>query len=197
MPTGRRARERLEVDASGQLPRPGSPTVAGSRRLQQTPRARCCGGTVAWSRGLDTSGTGYRDGLAARHVTFSGTTANVGPQHVIAHDVSTQLPAAAVNDAGHLAVLFDEYRNPSQAHSIDVVAAVSADGGSTFNYSTVSTFTLTGSHPVPEGRPLGDYQQLRAVGPTFYGAFAAARNGFDQASPLADRIDAAFIKFSG
>jgi sugar lactone lactonase YvrE len=147
--------------------------------------------------GLDTSGSGYRDGLAVRHITLSGTTAVVGPQHVIAQGVSTQLPAAAVNSAGRLAVLFDEYRNPSQAHSIDVVAAVSADGGATFNHSAVSTFTLTGSHPTPDGRPLGDYQQLRAVGATFYGAFAAARNGFDKASPLADRIDPAFISFSG
>lgn len=153
-------------------------------------------GSVYVIYGLDTSNVGYRDGLAVRHITFSGSTAVVGAEQIIAQGVSTQLPAAAVNSDGHLAVLYDQ-RNASQPGLIDVMTAVSTNGGATFTNSTVKSFKLSGDHPRPARRPLGDYQQLRAVGSTFYGAFAASRGAFDSSTSLGDRIDPAFIQFKG
>jgi hypothetical protein len=145
--------------------------------------------------GVDTASTGYRDGLAVRHITFSGSTPIVGPEHVIAGGSPTQLPAAAVNSAGHLAILYDQYQ-PS-TRTIDVDSAVSGNGGGSFNYVTVATFSLVGSHNRPDGRPLGDYQQLRAVGAKFYGTFAASRGAFSATTSLPYRLDPAFVSFSG
>ncbi len=114
-----------------------------------------------------------------------------GPEHMAA------LPAVAVarNAAGSVAVLYDtadaldEHLKPY----LSVHLAVSHDHGTTFQAVVLQTFLFPDNAPgcCDGPRPLGDYQQLKSVGATFYGVYAGDGQPFGR--PF-HKIDPIFVK---
>ena len=114
-----------------------------------------------------------------------------GPEHQAA------LPAVAVahNAAGSVAVLYDT-ADAIDEHGLpyfSVHMAVSQDHGTTFQTALLQTFLFpeNAPHALDGPRPLGDYQQLKSVGSTFYGVFAGDGQPFGR--PF-HKIDPIFVK---
>lgn len=86
------------------------------------------------------------------------------------------LPAVAVAANGAVAVLYDIYDGiVSGFPQFEVHLAMSADHAANWTDQTLVTFLSPANNNTsqPRQRVLGDYQQLKAVGNTFYAAFPA------------------------
>jgi hypothetical protein len=107
--------------------------------------------------------------------------------------VQAALPSVAVTAGGTVGVLYDTYNGPvSGFPQYTVHLALSHDHGATWTDHSIVTFLS----PVNDNgnnrqRVLGDYQQLKAVGSTFYAAFPA--NGA-AAGRSTSNIDPFFLK---
>ena len=125
----------------------------------------------------------------------------VGTSHYVSGtDYQSALPAIAVADnaAGTVAVLYDTADGLDDAGSrpyFSVHLAVSQDHGNTFQTVLLQKFLFPENAPRGGAgpRPLGDYQQLKSLGSTFYGVFAGDGQPFGR--PF-HKIDPIFIKTS-
>ena len=106
--------------------------------------------------------------------------------------VDAALPSVAVaNDANHtVAVLYDTCDDPG-GPTISAHIAFSTDRGDTFQDVLLQDFlSPSGDDGDDLQRVLGDYQQLKAVGPNFFGVFSA--NGVPFGRPTA-HIDPIYV----
>ena len=113
-----------------------------------------------------------------------------GPEH------QSALPAVAVNSKGAVAVLYDtaDDVNSELIPIFSIHLSLSRDHGQTFEDKVLETFLFPGQSSGSTGpRPLGDYQQLKALGPTFYGVFTGDGKPFGRPFP---HIDPIFFKTS-
>jgi len=113
-----------------------------------------------------------------------------GPEH------QSALPAVAVNSKGAVAVLYDtaDELNSEFTPIFSIHLALSRDRGQTFQDKVLETFLFPGASSGSTGpRPLGDYQQLKALGDTFYGVFTGDGKPFGRPFP---HIDPIFFKTS-
>ena len=138
-----------------------------------------------------------RDQLKIVRVTSDGGVVNIGaPVLVSPANRQTALPAVAVTENGAVGVLYDTADGLVGDPAVPTISAhlaVSRDHGKTFSDSVILHFRST----VPDfgDRLLGDYQQLKAVGNTFYGVFSG--NGHDLPFPFnrkTEAIDPIFFK---
>jgi hypothetical protein len=118
-----------------------------------------------------------------------------GTQH------QSALPAVAIaeGDDGAVGVLYDtaDGLDPETSRPFfSVHLAISRDLGQTFQDTVMQTFLFPEN--APHGgfggpRPLGDYQQLKALGETFYGVYSGDGLPFGRPFP---KIDPIFFKTS-
>jgi len=132
------------------------------------------------------------DRIAIRRVTFSAGNAVVGPETIVS-TVESALPQVAVDGNGTVGVFYYSFDGMSAAGRPNFTAhlALSTDQAGTFATRTLLAFespeTPT-SNTLDSQRVLGDYDQMKAVGSCFYGAFTA--NGaplgrpFDNTDPI-------------
>ena len=110
--------------------------------------------------------------------------------------INLALPSVAVaqNSKGTIGVLytnFDGIDAKTKLPKFTVWLATSDDHGKTFNHTALETFlSPTTDNGDSRQRVLGDYQQLKSVGSTFYGVFAG--NGVPFGRPFAN-IDPIFF----
>jgi hypothetical protein len=143
-------------------------------------------------------GTTGNNRLAIRRLTSDGTGGlSIGSEHFVTGQVQAALPSVAVASNGAIGVLYDTYDgNDASGYPIFTVhLAQSTDHSVSFSDVPLVTFHSP-ELPDPndtesEQRVLGDYQQLRSLGTTFYGAFPA--NGAAFGRSLAN-IDPIFLK---
>lgn len=118
-----------------------------------------------------------------------------GKPHAVTGQVQAALPFVSVNADGTIAVLYDTFDgfDVSGFPIFTAHVAQSANDGSTFADTPLLTFT---SPQKDNGdvrqRVLGDYQQMKVVGTTFYGTFTA--NGAAFGRPFAN-TDAIFFRY--
>jgi hypothetical protein len=149
------------------------------------------------------SGTG-NNRLAIRRLTDNGAGGvNVGTENLVTGQVQAALPSVAVTEDGSVGVLydtFDGFSTPSNLPVFTAHLAISADKGVTFTDQPILTFlspkpddgvSCPAPPPKSSQRVLGDYQQMKAVGNTFYGVFAG--NGAALGRSMAT-IDPIFFK---
>jgi hypothetical protein len=108
--------------------------------------------------------------------------------------VQVALPSVAVTAGGTVGVLYDTYNGlVSGFPQFSVHLAQSHDHGATWSDQTIVTFLSPAVNNTSNNRQrvLGDYQQLKAVGSTFYAAFPA--NGA-AAGRNSSNIDPFFLK---
>jgi len=191
----------------------GSPTgviVANGDSTQPTPKF----GTVnALLGGVDHAAVdpnnsdvyyvyGRRDGatgnnrLALRRLTDNGAGGlSIGPEVFVTDQVQAALPSVAVTTSGVVGVLYDTFDGLSGGNFpiFSAHLAVSLDHGTNFSDTVLYTFLSSATDNASDSRQrvLGDYQQMKAVGPTFYGVFTA--NGLQLGRPFANH-DPIFFK---
>jgi hypothetical protein len=116
-----------------------------------------------------------------------------GTQH------QSALPAVAVAEDGAVGVLYDtaDGLDPESSRPFfSVHLAITHNHGRTFQDTVMQTFLFPEN--APNGgfggpRPLGDYQQLKALGETFYGVYSGDGLPFGRPFP---KIDPIFFKTS-
>ena len=112
---------------------------------------------------------------------------------MVSNVASAALPSVAVAGDGTIGVLYDtdDGTNPSGFPIISAHFARSTDHGVTFTDQVLQTFN---SPVLPSGsntdrqRILGDYQQLKVLGRTFYGVYSGNRTGFGSTISAIDPI---------
>src|SRR5262249_55225214 len=107
------------------------------------------------------------------------------------------LPSVAVTTNGTVGVLYTTFDGMTMGFpQFTAHFATSTDQGSTFMDNTLLTFLSSAAdNGNATQRVLGDYQQVKALGTTFYGVFTG--NGAPLGRPYADH-DAIFFKaFAG
>jgi len=112
----------------------------------------------------------------------------------VSRQVQAALPSVAVNASGVVGVLYDTFDGFSSTGFpiFSAHLAISRDQGTSFSTQVLETFLS----PITDNgngrqRVLGDYQQLKAVGNTFYGVFTG--NGAPFGRPFAN-MDPIFFK---
>jgi hypothetical protein len=115
-----------------------------------------------------------------------------GPEH------QSALPAVAVTENGAVGVLYDTADRLDKETSrpfFSVHLAVSGDHGANFHTVVLQEFLFPENAPRGNAgpRPLGDYQQLKSLGNTFYGVFSGDGQPFGR--PF-HKIDPIFVKVS-
>ena len=138
---------------------------------------------------------GGNDRLAIRRVTFNGAGAPaIGAEHLVT-TAEAALPQVAVDSHGTVGVFFYSF-DGFTATGLPIFTAhfsMSTDQGTTF----VDQVLVTVVSPQPGSarddgqRVLGDYQQTKAVGSCFHGAFTANGNAFGRA---VSNTDPAYFK---
>jgi len=109
----------------------------------------------------------------------------------------TALPSVAIakNSKGTIGVLYTNYDgidSKTKLPQFSAFLAISDDHGKSFTYNRLEKFLSTvNDNGNNRQRVLGDYQQLKAVGNTFYGVFSG--NGVPFGRPFAN-IDPIFFK---
>ncbi|MFF4565475.1 Ig-like domain repeat protein [Streptomyces sp. NPDC001435] len=145
--------------------------------------------------GADVSGNNQ---LRIRRLTDNGSGGlNVGAAVNVSGATNAALPSVAVLSDGTIGVLYDTFdgNNTAGFPTFTAHLARSKDQGATFTDTVLQTFaspeqdrtgcnaTTQPPNPNPPDldcarqRVLGDYQQLKAVGHTFYGTFIGNTNG--------------------
>ena len=141
-------------------------------------------------------------GIFIRQITFdnsSPTNAILGTVHQVSPSgVQAALPSVAVAPDGTVGVLYTTFDgfDVSNFPIFSGHFAFSTDAGATFTDKTLLTFLSPAKSDDPPAnndtqRVLGDYQQLRVVGATFFGAFTG--NGAALGGNTANN-DAIFFK---
>jgi hypothetical protein len=135
-------------------------------------------GDVYVAYGQDVSG-GNR--INIRRLTANGTGGlTVGPAVAVSTSTDAALPSVAVLSDGTVGVLYDTYDGNTAAGFpiFSAHLARSTNQGATFTDVVLQTFQspVTSSSNARQ-RVLGDFHQLKAVGNTFYGAFAGNTSG--------------------
>ena len=121
----------------------------------------------------------------------------IGPSNFVTDQVEAALPSVAVtNDALHtVGVLYDTFDGFDPTTTIPMFSAhlaISQDQGITFTDQVLETFLSPAKDSGNQRqRVLGDYQQLKAVGSTFYGVFTG--NGVPFGRPFSN-TDAIFFR---
>jgi len=121
----------------------------------------------------------------------------IGKPHFVTGQVQAALPSVAVakNSTGTIAVLymvFNGLDSKTGLPSFTAKLATSNDHGVTFTTSKLEKFLSPAKdNGDPRQRILGDYEQIKAVGRTFYGVFPG--NGVPFGRPFAN-IDPVFFK---
>ncbi len=141
-----------------------------------------------------------RDRIAIVRLTHRGKDElSPGPSHFVSGpEFQSALPAVAVTENGAVGVLYDTADGVDPASSapyFSVHLAVSEDQGASFRTVLLQKFLLPENAPRGQlgPRPLGDYQQLKGLGRTFYGVFAGDGHPFGR--PF-HKIDPIFVKAS-
>jgi hypothetical protein len=117
--------------------------------------------------------------------------------HFVVGQAETALPSVAIanNSKGTIGVLYTNFDGIDSATGLpqfSAFLAISNDHGKSFTYNRLEKFlSTTKDNGNSRQRVLGDYQQLKAVGNTFYGVFAG--NGVPFGRPFAN-IDPIFFK---
>ncbi len=116
---------------------------------------------------------------------------NVGAAHTVSASTNTALPSIAVLTDGTIGVLYDSFdgNDVNGFPQFSAHLARSSDHGLTFNDVVLEAFTSPAKDSGnARQRVLGDYQQMKAVGTTFYGVFSGNRNGFNSPTSTIDPI---------
>jgi Bacterial Ig-like domain (group 3) len=115
---------------------------------------------------------------------------NVGAASNVSTSTDSALPSVAVLSDGTIGVLYISHDGSSGGFpTFSAHLARSTDHGSTFSDVVLQSF----SSPVTDNgnarqRVFGDYDQLKAVGNTFYGVYSGNRNGFGSTTSAIDPI---------
>ncbi|GAB7184733.1 hypothetical protein ATKI12_4564 [Kitasatospora sp. Ki12] len=138
-------------------------------------------GDVYVAYGADVSGNNQ---IRIRRLTDNGTGGmNVGGAVNVSASTNAALPSVAVLNDGTVGVLYltNDGTNASGFPEFTAHLARSTDHGATFTDTVLQSYTTkVGTASNPNERLFGDYQQLKAVGNTFYGAFIGNLNGLGQ-----------------
>lgn len=153
-------------------------------------------GDVVYVYGNRDPGTG-NNRLAMRRLMPNGTGGlTIGPEIFITGQVQAAVPSVAITKNHTIGVFYYtcDGTSPSGFPIITAHFSTSTDGGTTFFDNTLESFLSPAvDNGAPKQRVLGDYEQVKAVGNTFFGAFAGNRVGFYPASPFSI-IDPIFFK---
>lgn len=129
--------------------------------------------------------------LSIRRLTDNGGGGlNIGAPVFVTGQVQAALPSVAVTSNGDVGVLYTQFDGPSGGFpSFSAHLAISEDHGATFTDFVLENFLS----PVNDNnncrqRVLGDYQQLKAVGNTFYGVFTGNGVPFGRTTSNMDPI---------
>lgn len=140
------------------------------------------------------------DRMAIRRVTVDAAgVVTIGDEHFVTL-LDAALPQVAVDDEGTVAVFYYSYDGfsgpPNDLPLLTAHIAISDDQGETFVDTPLVTFE---SPDPPSGdlfdrqRVLGDYENLKVIGTTFYGAFtangAAFGRAFDNGDPIYFQVE--------
>jgi hypothetical protein len=143
------------------------------------------------------SGTGNnRLSLARLQSDSTGNNMNVTATTFVTGQVQAALPSVAVANNGTIGILYDTFDGFSSTGLPIFTAhfAMSTDHGQTFSTQLLETFLSPNKdNGNARQRNLGDYQQVKVVGRTFYGVFtgnAAATGG------STSKMDPIFFKVS-
>ncbi len=151
-------------------------------------------GDVYYVYGNRDGGTG-NNRLAIRRLTDNGMGGlTIGAEVFITGQVQAALPSVAVTSNGTIGVLYTQYDGMSGGFpSFSVHFAISNDQGATFpsNITLENFLSSATNNGSCRQRVLGDYQQVKAVGNTFYGVFTG--NGAPFGRPFANH-DAIFFR---
>lgn len=115
----------------------------------------------------------------------------VGAATNVSTSTNTALPSVAVLSDGTVGVLYDSFdgTNASGFPLFSAHLARSTDHGATFTDVILESFASPAKNDGnARQRVFGDYQQMKAVGTTFYGVFSGNRNGFGSATSVIDPI---------
>lgn len=119
----------------------------------------------------------------------------VGPASNVSSSTNAALPSVAVTSNGTVGVLYDTFDGKTAAGFpiFSAHLARSTDHGATFSDVVLQKFQSPQKtiSSMPTQRVLGDYQEMTAVGGTFYGTFAGNTSGVPAKSPP---IDAMFFE---
>ncbi|MFF2080501.1 Ig-like domain repeat protein [Kitasatospora sp. NPDC058162] len=135
-------------------------------------------GDVYVAYGVDVSLTNQ---IRLRRLTDNGANnLTVGPEVNVSASTNAALPSVAVLSDGTIGVLYltSDGNNAKGFPTFTAHLARSFDHGATFTDSPLQSYnTQVGNTGNPNERLFGDYQQLKAVGTTFYGSFIGNLNG--------------------
>lgn len=148
-------------------------------------------GDVYVAYGNDRS-DGVGNEIYVKRVTAgAGGVVHVGPPKRVPGATNAALPSVAVTAKGEVGVLFDTCEDATATYPrFAAHLARSQDGGTSFSNVVLSRFSSS-AKPDPKDsrqRVLGDYQQLKAAGSSFYGVFSGNRAGFGGSTSTTDPI---------
>jgi uncharacterized repeat protein (TIGR01451 family) len=140
--------------------------------------------------GQDVSGGNQ---IKIRQLTDNGSGGlNVGAAYTVSTSTDAALPSVAVLANGTVGVLYISHDGTAvDGHpAFSAHFARSTDGGATWNDVTLqSSFESPATdNGDPRQRVFGDYDQLKAVGDSFYGVYSGNRNGFGSGTSAIDPI---------
>lgn len=139
--------------------------------------------------GQDVSGGNQ---LEVRRLTPNGSGGlHVGPASDVSSSTDAALPSVAVASDGTIGVLYDTFDGMTRAGFpiFSAHLARSTDHGVTFSDVVLATFqSPVTDDSKPRQRVLGDFQQLKAVGRTFYGTFPGNTSGVPATHPPIDAM---------
>ncbi len=122
---------------------------------------------------------------------------DIGPEVFVTDQVQAALPSVAVNTVGVIGVLYDTFDGFSSSGypMFSAHFATSTNQAASFSDLVLYSFlsAATNNPTDPRQRVFGDYQQLKAIGKTFYGVFTA--NGLQLGRPFANH-DPIFFKIT-
>jgi hypothetical protein len=152
-------------------------------------------GDVYYVFGDRDPGTGKNRLGIARLTTDRTGTMHVAATHFVTGQVQAALPSVAVSRDGTVGVLYDTFDgfSPTGFPIFTAHFATSDNEGGSFTDHHLLTFASASKDSGnPRQRVLGDYQQVKAVGSTFYGVFTG--NGVGLGRPFANH-DPIFFRF--
>jgi Bacterial Ig-like domain (group 3) len=146
-------------------------------------------GDVYVAYGQDVSGGNQ---IRIRRLTPNGSGGlSVGPASNVSSSTNAALPSVAVTTDGTIGVLYDTFDGTTTTGFpiFSAHLARSTDHGATFSDVVLDTFQSPAtSSSNARQRVLGDYQQLKAVGTTFYGTFPGNTSGVPATNPPIDAM---------
>jgi hypothetical protein len=126
--------------------------------------------------------------LAMRRLTPNSTAGlTIGPQIFITGQVQAAIPSVAITENRTIGVFYYtcDGTSPSGFPIITAHFSTSTDLGNSFFDNTLESFVSPAKdNGNSRQRVLGDFQQVKAVGNTFFGGFAGNRIGFYPLSPF-------------